>query len=115
MPPQSDPATLAEWQREAHAFTLHRRFSTTAGAARRVARTPGGREGATPTHAAAEPARRVDARRCNPRDGVDQRPHDGAAEDLQSVFPAVAGHRLAGGARAGALEAQAMIRAVALP
>ena len=36
-------------------------------------------------------------------------------EDLQLVFPAVAGHRLAGGARAGAIEAQAMIRAVALP
>jgi MoxR-like ATPase len=36
-------------------------------------------------------------------------------EDLQTVFPAVAGHRLAGGARAGAVEAQALIRAVALP
>jgi MoxR-like ATPase len=36
-------------------------------------------------------------------------------EDLQAVFPAVAGHRLAGGARAGAVEAQALIRAVALP
>jgi MoxR-like ATPase len=36
-------------------------------------------------------------------------------EDVQVVFPAVAGHRLAGGARAGAVEAQALIRAVALP
>jgi MoxR-like ATPase len=36
-------------------------------------------------------------------------------EDVQAVFPAVAGHRLAGGARAGALQAQALIRAVALP
>jgi MoxR-like ATPase len=36
-------------------------------------------------------------------------------EDLQAVFPAVAGHRLAGGARAGAVEANALIRAVALP
>jgi MoxR-like ATPase len=36
-------------------------------------------------------------------------------EDVQAVFPTVAGHRLAGGARAGAVEAQALIRAVALP
>ena len=36
-------------------------------------------------------------------------------EDVQAVFPAVAGHRLAGGARAGALQAQALLRAVALP
>jgi len=36
-------------------------------------------------------------------------------EDLQAVFAAVAGHRLAGGARSGALQAQALIRAVPLP
>jgi hypothetical protein len=36
-------------------------------------------------------------------------------EDVQAVFPAVAGHRLAGGARAGGLQAQALLRAVALP
>ncbi len=36
-------------------------------------------------------------------------------EDVQAVFPSVAGHRLAGGARAGALQAQAMLRTVALP
>jgi MoxR-like ATPase len=36
-------------------------------------------------------------------------------EDVQAVFPALAGHRLAGGARAGALQAQTLIRAVALP
>jgi len=36
-------------------------------------------------------------------------------EDLQAVFAAVAGHRLAGGARSGAVEANALIRAVALP
>jgi len=35
-------------------------------------------------------------------------------EDVQAVFPAVAGHRLAGGARAGALQAQALLRTVAL-
>jgi MoxR-like ATPase len=36
-------------------------------------------------------------------------------EDVQRVFPAVAGHRLAGGARNGALQAQALLRAVAIP
>jgi MoxR-like ATPase len=36
-------------------------------------------------------------------------------EDVQAVFPALAGHRLAGGARAGALQAQTLIRAIALP
>jgi hypothetical protein len=36
-------------------------------------------------------------------------------EDVQAVFSAVAGHRLAGGARAGAVQAQSLLRAVALP
>ncbi len=36
-------------------------------------------------------------------------------EDVQAVFTSVAGHRLAGGARAGALQAEALLRAVALP
>ncbi len=36
-------------------------------------------------------------------------------EDVQAVFPSVAGHRLAGGARSGALQALALLRAVALP
>ena len=36
-------------------------------------------------------------------------------EDVQAVFAAVAGHRLAGGARSGALQAQALLRAVPLP
>jgi hypothetical protein len=35
-------------------------------------------------------------------------------EDVQAVFASVAGHRLAGGARAGAIQAQALIRAVPL-
>jgi MoxR-like ATPase len=36
-------------------------------------------------------------------------------EDVQAVFPAVAGHRLAGSARAGSAQAQALLRAVPLP
>ena len=36
-------------------------------------------------------------------------------EDVQAVFPSVAGHRLAGGTRAGAAQAHALLRAVPLP
>jgi MoxR-like ATPase len=36
-------------------------------------------------------------------------------EDIQAVFPSVAGHRLAGSIRAGAPQAQALMRAVPLP
>ncbi len=36
-------------------------------------------------------------------------------EDVQAVFPSVAGHRLAGGARAGALQAKTLLRAIAVP
>jgi hypothetical protein len=36
-------------------------------------------------------------------------------EDVQAVFPSVAGHRLAGGTRAGAAQAQTLLRAVPLP
>jgi MoxR-like ATPase len=36
-------------------------------------------------------------------------------EDVQAVFPAVAGHRLAGSIRAGAPQADALLRAVPLP
>jgi len=36
-------------------------------------------------------------------------------EDVQAVFPSVAGHRLAGGARSGALHAQTLLRSVAIP
>jgi MoxR-like ATPase len=36
-------------------------------------------------------------------------------EDVQAVFPSVAGHRLAGSTRAGAPQAEALLRAVALP
>jgi MoxR-like ATPase len=36
-------------------------------------------------------------------------------EDVQAVFPSVAGHRLAGGARSGALQAASLLRSVAVP
>jgi MoxR-like ATPase len=36
-------------------------------------------------------------------------------EDVQAVFPAVAAHRMAGSARAGAPQAQALLQAVPVP
>ncbi|MFO1323405.1 MAG: AAA family ATPase [Burkholderiales bacterium] len=36
-------------------------------------------------------------------------------EDVQAVFPSVAGHRLAGGTRAGAVQSATLLRAVPLP
>jgi len=36
-------------------------------------------------------------------------------EDVQAVFPAVAGHRLAGSTRAGSPQARALLRSVPLP
>ena len=36
-------------------------------------------------------------------------------EDVQAVFPAIAGHRIAGTARAGGPRTEALLRAVALP
>ena len=36
-------------------------------------------------------------------------------EDVQAVFPSVAGHRLAGSTRAGGPHAEALLRAVPLP
>jgi MoxR-like ATPase len=36
-------------------------------------------------------------------------------EDVQAVFPSVAGHRLAGSTRAGSPQATALLRAVRLP
>ena len=115
-PPLADPATLLDWQREA-ADDPRR-----AGAARL-------RAGAARGHARQRRRRRATpaARRgLSPRAGLlllaaarawamlAGRPMV-LPEDVQAVFPSVAGHRLAGGARAGALQAQALLRAVALP
>jgi hypothetical protein len=36
-------------------------------------------------------------------------------EDIQAVFPAVAGHRIAGSTRAGSPLAEALLRSVTLP
>jgi len=36
-------------------------------------------------------------------------------EDVQAVFPAVAGHRLSGSSRAGSPQAKALLRSIPLP
>jgi len=113
--PMCDPATLAEWQREAGeihvAPALLDYVQALLAASRGHQAGVGGDAGAR--------------RGLSPRAGlmllsaarawalIAGRPMV-VPEDVQAVFPSVAGHRLAGGARAGALQAQALIRAVAL-
>jgi MoxR-like ATPase len=116
LPPLADPATLAEWQREA--ARIHVAPALVDYVQALLAASRGHLAGAR-TDAGAR-------RGLSPRAGLMllaatramallQGRAMALPEDLQTVFPAVAGHRLAGGARAGAVEAQALIRAVALP
>ena len=115
MVPACDPATLSEWQREAalvHVAPALLDYVQALLAASRghlagVNGDAGARRGLSPRAglmllAAARAAALIAGRPMV------------VPEDVQAVFPAVAGHRLAGGARAGALQAQALIRAVAL-
>ena len=115
--PIADPATLAEWQREATEIHVapalldyvqallaaSRGHSTAAGAPEAGAR--GGlspRAGLMLLSAARAWALLAGRPMVLP-------------EDVQAVFPSVAGHRLAGGTRAGAVQAQTLLRAVPLP
>jgi MoxR-like ATPase len=116
MPAAADSATLADWQREAAeihvAPALLDYVQALLGASRGL--TPG---------ASGEPATR---RGLSPRAGlmliaaarawalIAGRPMV-LPEDVQAVFPAVAGHRLAGGTRAGTVQALALMRSVPLP
>ena len=113
----ADPATLLEWQREASALHVAPALLDYVQALLAASR---GHPGATPTSD-------TGARRgLSPRAGlmllnaarawalVGGRPMV-LPEDVQAVFPAVASHRLAGGARAGAIIAQSLLRSVPLP
>ncbi len=118
--PQADAATLTEWQREATAIhvapALLDYLQALLAASRGHLAGPG-----------AGSSGEAGARRgLSPRAGLMLLAAarawallEGRAmvvpEDVQAVFSAVAGHRLAGGVRTGALQAQALIRAVALP
>lgn len=119
--PQADAPTLREWQREAAAIHVAPALLDYVQAL--LAASRGHAAGAT----GAEGARRESASRrgLSPRAGlmllaaarahalIEGRPMV-VPEDLQAVFAAVAGHRLAGGARAGAALAQALLRTVPL-
>ena len=103
-PPLADPATLAEWQREAAAIHVAPALLDYVQALLAASRG----------HLAAAATSDAGARRgLSPRAGlmllaaaramalIAGRPM-ALPEDVQAVFPSVAGHRLAGGARAGA-------------
>jgi len=115
MTPLADPATLADWQREAadiHVAPALLDYVQALLAASRghlagVNGDAGARRGLSPRAGlmliAAARAWALMAGRPMV-----------VPEDVQAVFASVAGHRLAGGARAGAIQAQALIRAVPL-
>ncbi len=116
-PPVADAATLAEWQREAagiHVAPALLDYVQALLAATRGHSTQGGNGDAG--------ARRG----LSPRAGLMLIAASRAwallagrpmvlPEDVQAVFPSVAGHRLAAGTRAGAVQAQTLLRAVPLP
>jgi MoxR-like ATPase len=115
--PCADGPTLMVWQREAAAVHVAPALLDYIQALLAASRTtnaasvaPGGRS-ASRTFA----ARRSVAGGSRPRWALlDGRPMV-LPEDVQAVFPSVAGHRLAGSTRAGGPQAQALLRAVALP
>ncbi len=116
MPPLADPATLADWQREAAQIHVapalldyvQALLAASRGHSANGAGDAGGRRGLSPRAglmllAAARAYALLAARPM------------ALPEDVQAVFPSVAGHRLAGGTRAGAGQAQSLLRAVPLP
>jgi MoxR-like ATPase len=114
-PPLADPATLADWQREAADIHVAPALLDYVQALLAASRGHGGNGNDAATR-----------RGLSPRAGLmllaAARAHAMIAsrpmvlpEDVQAVFASVAGHRLAGGTRAGAVQAQTILRAVPLP
>jgi len=119
--PCADPATLIAWQRETAAIHVAPALLDYVQALLAASRGAGARlatEGGAAAHAV--------QRGLSPRAGLllvaaarawamlAGRPMV-LPEDVQAVFPAVAGHRLAGSTRAGSPQAQALLRSVPLP
>jgi MoxR-like ATPase len=115
-PPAADAATLADWQREVAEIHVapalldyvQSLIAASRGHGPNGGGDTGGRRGLSPRAglmllAAARAWAMIAGRPMV------------LPEDVQAVFPAVAGHRLAGGTRAGAVQAQALVRAVPLP
>ncbi|MFO1415007.1 MAG: AAA family ATPase [Burkholderiales bacterium] len=115
--PLADPATLADWQREA--ADIHVAPALLDYVQALLAASRG--------HTASGTTGDAGSRRgLSPRAGLmllaGARAYAMIAgrpmvlpEDVQAVFASVAGHRLAGGTRAGAVQAQTLLRAVPLP
>ena len=117
---QGDPATLVQWQREASAVHVAPALLDYVQALLAASR------GHLPGQSAGASGEAASRRGLSPRAGLMLIAAARAwallegremvvPEDVQAVFPSVAGHRLVGGARAGALQAQTLLRAVALP
>ncbi len=115
-PPRADPATLAHRQREAADIHVapalldyvQALLAASRGHAANGGSDAGSRRGLSPRAglmllAAARAYAMLAARPMV------------LPEDVQAVFPSVAGHRLAGGTRAGSVQAQSLLRAVPLP
>jgi MoxR-like ATPase len=122
VPAAADAATLADWQREASEIHVAPALLDYVQALLAASRGNfGGSAGPAGSGAESGPRRGL-----SPRAGlmllaaarawamIAGRPMV-LPEDVQAVFPAVAGHRLAGGTRAGAVQAQALVRGVPLP
>src|SRR6185312_6294068 len=118
--PQADSATLVQWQRESAAVHVAPALLDYVQALLAASR------GHLPGQSAGASSEAASRRGLSPRAGLMLIAAarawallEGRAmvvpEDVQAVFASVAGHRLAGGARAGALQAQTLLRAVALP
>ncbi|MEO8755436.1 MAG: AAA family ATPase [Casimicrobiaceae bacterium] len=115
--PLADPATMADWQREA--ADIHVAPALLDYVQALLAASRGHTGNGTNGDAGAR-------RGLSPRAGlmliagarsyamIASRPMV-LPEDVQAVFASVAGHRLAGGTRAGAVQAQTLLRAVPLP
>jgi len=110
--PCSDAATLIAWQREAAAVhvapALLDYVQALLAASRGAAATTGVHRGLSPRAGLLLVAASRAWALLAGRPMV-------LPEDVQAVFPAIAGHRLAGSARAGGPQAKALLRAVPLP
>jgi len=110
--PCADAATLIAWQREAAAVhvapALLDYVQALLAASRGAAATTGAHRGLSPRAGLLLVAASRAWALLAGRPMV-------LPEDVQAVFPAIAGHRLAGSARAGGVQAKALLRAVPLP
>jgi MoxR-like ATPase len=115
--PLADPATLADWQREAaeiHVAPALLDYVQALLAASRGHGASGGTGDAGSRRGLSPRAGLMLLSAARAYAMIAGRPMV-LPEDVQAVFPSVAGHRLAGGTRAGAVQAQSLLRAVPLP